>query len=382
MSVAASQHRGLGADPAAFQQDWTLTVVLRTTGGGPVLTEEPVSDADLAEARSEAWLNGFLRRGHPDVPLEAVEPRMAPVFSDERCIGFALRAQAPGSEATVHTFGVTCLAPVAQRASTRLLAGGMLGENDTYSYELKSKQATASPGTGPQDVGSTDAVGMQITTRRAPLRYASVELGPLLAGARTVGVIGDTTMPVLFSEPAHEKSRHYARKGADRVPPVETGSILIGELAVCPESGEMFVAVHDAIEVADAEQREFSLIPSSKTWTRVQSVLNGITDADPGGTKRLVGQSHGHNFVLDGEPCARCATAVECGRTTVFVSTADRTFMRTVFAGQPFALCWIAGSNARGEEVATLFTLRAGVLQPRGYHVVESFPTQPPTHHL
>jgi len=375
MSVAASKDRGLGADPTAFQQDWTLTVVLRATEDGPVLTEEPVSDADLAEARSEAWLNGFLRRGHPDLPLDAVDPRMAPVFSDQRCIGFALRAQAPGTEASVHTFGVTCLAPVAQRASTRLLASGVLDEQDTYSYELTSKQATARP--RPVVAASADADGMQITTRTAPLRYASVALSPLLAKARTVGAIGETIMPVLFSESAHEKLRHYARKGADCAPPVETGSILIGELAVCPESSEMFVTVHDAIEVADAEQREFSLIPSSRTWTRVQSVLTRLTDADPGGTKRLVGQSHGHNFVLDGEPCARCATAVECGRTTVFVSAADRTFMRTVFAGQPFALCWIAGSNARGEEVATLFTLRAGVLRPRGYHIVESFPSHP-----
>ncbi len=376
MSVAASKDRGLGADPTAFQQDWTLTVVLRATGDGSVLTEEPVSDADLAEARSEAWLNGFLRQGHPDLPLEAVDPRMAPVFSDQRCIGFALRAEAPGTEVSVHTFGVTCLAPVAQRASVRLLASGALGESETYSYELKPRQATASLPSEAVDAISADDGGMQITTRRAPLRYASIALDPLLAGARTVDTIGDGIMPVLFSEPAHEKSWHYARQGADRTPPVETGSILIGELAVCPETGEMFVAVHDAIEVIDAEQREFSLIPSSRTWTRVQSVLNRLTAADPGGTKRLVGQSHGHNFVLDGEPCARCATAVECGRTTVFVSAADRTFMRTVFAGQPFALCWIAGSNARGDEVATLFTLRAGVLQSRGYHVVESFPSQ------
>ena len=70
-----------------------------------------------------------------------------------------------------------------------------------------------------------------------------------------------------------------------------------------------------------------------------------------------------------------CATAKTCGRTTVFVSTADRTFMRTVFAGLPFALCWIAGGNARGEAVASLFTLRAGVLQARGYHVIDSIPT-------
>ncbi len=55
----------------------------------------------------------------------------------------------------------------------------------------------------------------------------------------------------------------------------------------------------------------------------------------------------------------------------MFVSTADRTFMRTVFAGQPFALCWIAGTNARRENVSRLYTLRRGVLQPRGYHVVK-----------
>ena len=179
---------------------------------------------------------------------------------------------------------------------------------------------------------------------------------------------------MVFTEAAHEKSRKIARRGADDNPPVETGSLLIGELCACPDSGEFFVTVDDAIEVVDAEQKEFSLIPSSRSWTRVQAVLDRLTDTDAGGTRRLVGQSHGHNFALEGDPCALCATAKECGRTTVFVSTADRTFMRTVFAGQPFALCWIAGSNARGDEVASLFTLRAGVLQARGYHVVDSIP--------
>jgi hypothetical protein len=82
-----------------------------------------------------------------------------------------------------------------------------------------------------------------------------------------------------------------------------------------------------------------------------------------------VGQAHGHNFGVGGTPCEACATAPECGKTTIFVSAADRAFMRTVFAGQPFALCWIAGTNARDEEVARLYCLRGGVMRSRGYHI-------------
>jgi hypothetical protein len=249
-----------------------------------------------------------------------------------------------------------------------LLADGRLAEDDTYVYELHAR-----PGpTIPQQV--PEPAGMKITTRKVPLRFATRPLEPLLAKARPVGEILDDVLPVVFTEAAHEKSRLFARRGASNTPAVETGSILLGELCFCPDSPEMFVTVDDAIEVVDAEQQEFSLIPSSRSWTRVQAVLDRLTSTDAGSTRRLVGQSHGHNFGLPGEPCALCATAEHCSKTTVFVSAADRTFMRTVFAGQPFALCWIAGTNARSEEVSSLYTLRAGVLQARGYHVVESIP--------
>ncbi|MCH6552277.1 MAG: hypothetical protein IH804_09745 [Planctomycetes bacterium] len=62
-------------------------------GGSP-------TETDLAEARTEAWLNGFLRRGHPDLPLEAVTTRLAPVVREGRCLGFLLRAESPGADAS------------------------------------------------------------------------------------------------------------------------------------------------------------------------------------------------------------------------------------------------------------------------------------------
>jgi len=370
MSETILQQEVLDAGLEAFDEDWTLTMVLRSTADGPPLIRQRVTEGDLAEARSEAWLNGFLRRGQPDLPLEAVTTRLAPVVKESQCLGYVLRAESPGAEASVHTFSRASMASLAHQLSKQLVADGLLREGDTYVYELLPQRGGLTDG-GPLPAARHDSTGMQITTTTTALRYTTRPLAQLRDTARVVGEIDDAVIPVFFTESAHEKSRIFARKGADDHPPVETGSILIGELSVCPDSGEMSVTVLDAIEVADAEQREFSLIPSSRTWTRVQAVLDRLTGADPGGTTRLVGQSHGHNFALDGEPCALCATASECGRTTVFVSAADRCFMRTVFAGQPFALCWIAGSNARGEEVATLFTLRAGVLKPRGYSVIK-----------
>ena len=55
----------------------------------------------------------------------------------------------------------------------------------------------------------------------------------------------------------------------------------------------------------------------------------------------------------------------------MFVSRDDRRFMRSVFARQPWALCWIAGTNARGENVSKLFTQRNGVYRERGYGVLD-----------
>ena len=129
MTLTALQRDALAASPEAFADDWSLAIRLRKTADGRMLLEEPVTELDLAEARSEAWLNGFLRQGHPDLPLEAVTTRVAPLFTGDRCIGFAMRAEGPqtteaGGTPSVHTFGVTCLAPVAQRASSRLLAAG------------------------------------------------------------------------------------------------------------------------------------------------------------------------------------------------------------------------------------------------------------------
>jgi len=363
------------AGEASFEQDWSLTVVLRLGTCDPPLARERVTDADLVEARSEAWFEGHLRGGFPQTPYQEIETRLAPITATEADAGgggFLLRARCRGTGRTsTHRFSTVSLSHVADRAATRLLAEGVLRESDTYVYEVLAERGPA-PGDDPALAADG---GLTMTATIAPLGYVTTLLAPLLDGARQVGPVDGGDFPVLFEEAALAKARRFARKGAASIPPVETGCVLLGEVCACP-GGEMFVVVRLALEVRHAEQEEFALIYTAKTWDRVQTILRCYATgvAGRGGGLRLVGQAHGHNFAVQGGPCAICATAKECPKTTVFVSEQDRRFMRAVFAKQPWALCWIAGSNARGEDVEKLFTLRGGVLRERGYHVLPRLP--------
>jgi hypothetical protein len=336
-----------------------------TTKDGVLLDREPVCEADLMDATCEAWMNGFLRRGAPDVSWDDLDVT-AEVLADRG--GFDLIATCRNSQRTHRQhFPVTALAHVAERASTRLVDTGRLSAGDTYIYKTTAGNPPAAP------AGQDDGPAFRMTTHTPALRYVTTPLTPLLEPARIIGTVDDRVPVVLFTEDALAKADHYARKGAADTPPVETGCMLLGQLGSCPDLGELYLVVEDAIEVR-AKQEEFALIYGADTWAHIQASLRCYQGDDEHTPIRMLGQAHGHNFGLDGEPCELCAQRKECTRTTVFVSVADRRFMRAVFARQPWALCWIAGTNARHEQVAKLYTLREGTFTERGYHVIPDLP--------
>ncbi len=142
----------------------------------------------------------------------------------------------------------------------------------------------------------------------------------------------------------------------------------------------MFVVVTHALEVSDAQSSEFSLEYSSRSWQRLMAVTEAMRRQPETSTLRLLGQAHGHNFMpADGAPpCEHCASAAQCGRTSVFISQDDLNWSRAVFSRQPFALSHIYGLSARHlrpnpDEVECLFGLRDGRLLPRPYHVIDRF---------
>ena len=121
--------------------------------------------------------------------------------------------------------------------------------------------------------------------------------------------------------------------------------------------------------------KPFSLSYSGKSWARIQAVLRARQAQPATRAQRIVGQSHGHNFLPnDGAPpCELCYKQELCARTSVFVSGDDRQWCRAVFHRQPWALCHIFGLNARHDQVDSLYGLSGGRLEERGFFVIDSF---------
>jgi hypothetical protein len=222
------------------------------------------------------------------------------------------------------------------------------------------------------DSRSTESnVSLSVSLRSLALTYLTIPLRALLKRAMPVAILDDEDFPVFYTPEALARAERCARRGGEGDPPVETGGVLLGSLAACPDSGELAALIADVIEVQEAEQTTFSLSYSSQSWMRIQAILKARQAAYPHGAERLLGQAHGHSFLpKDGHQCAECEKRETCDLTSVFVSLDDQTWHRAVFARQPWALCHIFGLTARGEALDQLYGLKDGRLQARGYYLL------------
>ena len=351
---------------------WTVSVALCLEKGGPVVLREPVNEDDLIDPLSECWLESVLRKGRTHVELDGLLRQVVPLFSESgpTCLGYTLEVSDPNGHTGRRDFTIRSLEGVASRGAQRLIDRGDMRQGDLYYYEVLAERRPAVSVPAAVDVPSLE--GQACTRPIAPL---DVPIPPLLERGRAVGPQDLDAFRVFYTEAAFARAETLARKGADSHPAVETGGVLIGSLARCPETGDLFVLVLDVLEASDADQKEFSLYYSSQTWGRIQAVLKAMESQPATRTYRMLGQFHGHNFIpADGAPpCEVCPRVEVCGRSSVFVSTDDVNWTRAVFRRQPWHISHIFGLNARRENVHGLFGLRDGRLLERGFHVIPEF---------
>ena len=370
---------------------WDLWVSVRLNKDGPEVTWEPVTEEDLADARCEAWLTGCLRKGYLHIPLEEMPARLVPLPTTDSlsCAGFAIEVTHPGGESIRQVFSLKSLQHVASRAAQRLVAEGTLKPNGIYFFKLLAEprpsgrtatvtSAITSARTSSQTSETTSATHattpFAMVARPQPLMALELPLDTVLRLAKPVGEKERDSFPVFYTEKAFTQAEHYSRLGASSHPPVETGAVLVGSLCSCPETGELFTVVGDALEARDAEQKEFSLFYSSQSWARIQAIMRGRQTQPPTRSHRILGQAHGHNFLPSNQPpCETCEKVNDCRRTSVFVSADDHLWSRAVFHRQPWHLCHIFGLTARGEPVHSLFGLSGGSLVERGFNVIPDF---------
>lgn len=352
-----------------------FTVIMRLKQDGPEIDREPVTEADVSDIASELWMERWLRRGRPEVPIESLSLRIVPTHSDGpggRCTSFRFELTDPLGHSAQREYTLEVFQDAASRSAGRLLADKRLKPDDLYYYEVVAGQC-------PRPGGQVDPPLFKVTAKTPPLVYQELPLRPLLRRARTVGKVDDRCFPAFFTEGALAAAQRYARRGAGENPPRETGAVLAGPLCFCPQSGEMYAVVCDALEVKDAESSCFSLSYSGQTWRRIQAVIRAKQEDPATRAHRILGQTHGHNFRPDfkaGEghgSCETCPKAASCRLTSVFISQDDRNWSRAVFCRQPWQLAMIFGHDARGGHMHALFGLQDNRLARRGYHVIPDF---------
>jgi len=352
---------------------YPLAVALRTGIDEPVLVNEPVRLPDLSDILSESWRDQVLRRGHSHIPLADAPIRVRPglaAASRGGCDGVRVEVNLPDSLPRSHSFSIHSLRHVAERAAASLLKADLLTTGQQYYYEIAPRKTEAA--LVPEHPPRTDVLSVSIKT--APLRFLKVSLRGLLEQATPVDLLDDGSFPVFYTRAAFLKAETIAFKGASAVQPIETGGALVGSLAICQQTGELCAIIRDVIEVEEAEQTQFTLSYSSRTWALLHTLLRARQVAQPEDSFILMGQAHAHPFrPTDGKICAQCDQLPVCNLSSAFVSAEDRNWHRAVFAHQPWALCHIFGLSPRGEQVNRLFGLRDGRLQPRGWYVLPDF---------
>lgn len=343
-----------------------LVIDLRAEQGGVVLVTEPVRAGDLGEAIDELWWRGFARRGAFDTDARHMDVRLAPIpgkMHPTRCQGFVLETTGADGEGATLTCSLTTLNPVAQRCATELFRRGVLKEEDTFFYGLRSVVESLRP------IHRTTSGRGALLSRARDTSFETLSLSSLWECSRPGVPMAAGDHHLFYTETALEHAESISRQGEQQQPAVESGGVLLGLVGWCPETRDAFVVVVDALEAQDADQEEFSLSFSGKTWSRLQTVIRARRSQPGEQALRIVGQTHGHPF-SPGEPCAACPATPECPKHTAILSEDDRRWSRAVFAGQPWQVGHLWGINARGEPTSTVYGLCGGRLEPRGYRVI------------
>jgi hypothetical protein len=344
-----------------------LVIDLRAESGGAVLVTEPVRVGDLAEAIDEVWWRGFARRGAFDTDVRDMDLRLAPVPSQKepgRCHGFVLETGGADGEKVALTCSLTLFNPVARRCATELCRRGVLKENDTFLYALRSPGGEDS-----RPIHRSTSGQGAVLSRTRDTSFETLSLSSLEECSRPGVAIASGDHYLFYTETALQRAEAISRQGEQRQPAVESGGVLLGMVGWCPQARDAFVVVVDALEAQDADQEEFSLSFSGRTWSRLQTVLKARRSQPGQQALRILGQTHSHPF-SPGEPCAACPETPDCPKQTAILSDEDRRWSRAVFAGQPWQVGHLWGINARGEPTSTVYGLCGGRLEPRGYRVI------------
>jgi hypothetical protein len=305
------------------------------------------------------WTRFYFQR-RAELPLDGngsasvVLPLWDRKLGEPYCRGYRVQISRPGRRPITSDFPNTHFREVARAAASLFVEQRELREGEFYSYLVVAHPV-------PQEAPKAGGLSVTNASPRVPAQDASLKA--FLARAQNpTGIIDGDDMPVFVSRQSLEEAveRTHAEEGT------ETGGVLIGMLWRDVAVGEIFAEVTAQIPAEYTSSNNMKLTFTPQTWAAADAAL------------RLRGRGESYLGYWHSHPVKFWCTAKECTPEKQkschlakdFFSADDKAIMRAAFP-RAYSIAIVANDTAFTDLTFSMFGNREGILQPRGFYVLE-----------
>ena len=296
------------------------------------------------------------RRG--ELPLDgdgsaSVLPLWERTLGEPYCRGFRVEIPRPGRHPVASDFPISHFREYAGAVASIYVERNQLQAGDKYTYMVVAYPAQ-------REAGKPNGLSVVNASPGVPVSMASLD--SFLARATPAGVVDGDDMPVFAS-------RQLLREAADRTRAeqgTETGGVLIGVLWRDPDAEEIFAEVTAQIPAEFTSANNVKLTFTAETWSAADAALRLR-----GKNEIYLGYWHSHPVR---EWCKSRECTIEkqrvCHLAKDFFSADDALIMKAAFP-RAYSVAIVANDTAFTDLTFSMFGNREGILQPRGFYVLE-----------
>lgn len=298
----------------------------------------------------------FQRRG--ELPLDgngnaSILPLWERTLGEPYCRGYQVEISRKDRRPVTSDFPSTHFRALASAAAALFVKRQRLREGDLYSYMVVAH---------PTPEQAPEQGGLSVTNASPSVPARDASLKTFLAVAKPTGVVDGDDMPVfVFQQVLREAAEQTcARRGT------ETGGILIGMLWRDAAAGEIFAEVTAQIPAEHTDGNDVKLTFTPQTWAAADAALRLRARGES-----YLGYWHSHP-VREWCKAKECTPEKQktCRLAKDFFSADDEAIMRAAFP-RAYSIAIVANDTAFSDLTFSMFGNREGILQPRGFHVLE-----------
>ncbi len=272
--------------------------------------------------------------------------------------GFRVRVTASEREAVGCEFPTTYFKRLAQQAAAQFVAQGALADGATFRYLVRAY---------PRAAKQQAARSLDLTIEEVPpsLTLKEGSLAEFLRASVPCGAAPSEDVPVFVPERILTETAALKESAGE----LETGGILIGHLYRDASTRDVFVVVTAQIPARHTQATSTRLRFTAETWTDVQAAID-LRRRD----EAMVGWWHSHP-IRHWCKCER-AKQINYPLAKEFFSEQDVALHRAVFPRAYSVGLVVSDTPSSGPErwtvTGALFGWRRGLVEPRGFHLMEN----------